>query len=186
MCSQWFSHTGFAPTHNVCAFPVYTSQALGCSAGNCLRLALGCMHSPGLSSSGSGSRVLYKGADLAGPAFCARPRSEHLRWPGAWQALSPPVEGCDSSPPPFQPLGFLDVQWAHLLRCAVSLLGSWFLAATLLADVNFPESQEVWVSNEVCLQFGRWCLSGAVIAPFQLWLPSPACLWWGMGRSGAG
>ena len=31
-CSQCFSHTGFAPTHGVCAFPVYTAQALGCSA----------------------------------------------------------------------------------------------------------------------------------------------------------
>ena len=32
-CSQCLGHTGFAPTHGVCAFPVYTSQALGCSAG---------------------------------------------------------------------------------------------------------------------------------------------------------
>ena len=32
-CSQCFSRTEFAPAHSVCAFPVYTSQALGCSAG---------------------------------------------------------------------------------------------------------------------------------------------------------
>ena len=32
------------------------------------------------------------------------------------------------------------------------------------------------VSNEVCLQFGIGCFSGATIAPFQLWLPSPTCL----------
>ena len=31
--SQCLSHTGFAPAHGVCAFPVYTAQALGCSAG---------------------------------------------------------------------------------------------------------------------------------------------------------
>ena len=31
-CSQCLSYTGFAPTHGVCAFPVYTAQALGCSA----------------------------------------------------------------------------------------------------------------------------------------------------------
>ena len=30
--------------------------------------------------------------------------------------------------------------WVHL----VSLLGSWFLAATLLVDVDHPESQEVF------------------------------------------
>ena len=69
--------------------------------------------------------------------------------------------------------------------CLVSLLGSWSLAATLPADVNHPESKEISVSNEACLHFGRWCLSGAAIAPFWLWLPSPACLWRGMGRSRA-
>ena len=47
LCSQCLHHTGFAPIHGVCAFPVYTAQALGCSAGNCLRRALGCMHFPG-------------------------------------------------------------------------------------------------------------------------------------------
>ena len=70
--------------------------------------------------------------------------------------------------------------------CRVSLLGSWSLAATLPADVNHPESQEVLVSKEACLQFGRWCLSGAAIAPFWLGLPSPACLWRGMGQPAAG
>ena len=77
--SQCLGHTGFAPTHGVCAFPVYTAQAPVCSAGNCLRPALGCMSFPGLSHSGSGTRVLHKGADSVGPAFCARPRSQELR-----------------------------------------------------------------------------------------------------------
>ena len=98
-CAQCFSCTGFAPTHGVCAFPVYTAKALGCSAGNCLIRALCCMHSPGLSHSGSGSRVFHKGAHLVGPVFCACPRSEQLRQPGAWQAQSPLVEGCILSPP---------------------------------------------------------------------------------------
>ena len=40
---------------------------------------LGCVHFPGLSCSGSGSRVLHKGTDLVGHAFCALPRSEQLR-----------------------------------------------------------------------------------------------------------
>ena len=79
MCSQCLGHTGFAPAHGMCAFPVYTVQALGCSAENCLRRALDCMHFPGLSRSGSGTRVLLKGADSVGPAFCALPRSEKLR-----------------------------------------------------------------------------------------------------------
>ena len=33
-CSQCMDHTGFAPTQGVCAFPVYTAQAPGCSAGD--------------------------------------------------------------------------------------------------------------------------------------------------------
>ena len=83
-CSQCLSHTGFAPAHGVCAFMVYTVQALDCSAGNCLRHALGCMHFPGVSRSGSGAQVLLKGTDSVGPAFCARPRSEQLRQTDAW------------------------------------------------------------------------------------------------------
>ena len=58
---------------------VHTPQALGCSTGNSLRLALGCMHLPSLSCSGSGTRVVLRGADSVGPAFCALPRSEQLR-----------------------------------------------------------------------------------------------------------
>ena len=78
--SQCLGHSGFAPSHGgVCAFPVYTAQALGCSSGNCLKRALGFMNFPGLSRSGSGTRVLHKGADLVGHVFCALPRSEQLR-----------------------------------------------------------------------------------------------------------
>ena len=79
VCSQCLSHTGLALAHGVCAFPIYTSQGLCFSAGNCLRLALGCMHFPGLSHSGSGTRVVLRGTDTVGPAFCARPRSGQLR-----------------------------------------------------------------------------------------------------------
>jgi len=74
-CSQCFNHTGFAPDHDMCAFPVYTAQAPGYSAGNCLRQALGCVHFPGLSRSGSGSRVLPKGADSIGPVPFPGPSS---------------------------------------------------------------------------------------------------------------
>ena len=79
VCSQCLGHIGFVPTHGVCAFPVYTASALGCSAGNYLRLALGCIHLPGLSDSSSGTRVVLRGADSVEPAFCALPRSEQLR-----------------------------------------------------------------------------------------------------------
>ena len=55
------------------------------------RWALGCVHFPGLSHSGSGSPVLHKGTESVGPAFCALPRYEQLRQPGAWQAQSAQV-----------------------------------------------------------------------------------------------
>ena len=78
-CSQCLGHTGFAPAHGVYAFLICSAQAPGCSARNYLRRALGCVHFPGLSLSGSGSQVLHKGAELVGPAFCALPRSQQLR-----------------------------------------------------------------------------------------------------------
>ena len=83
MCLQCLSHTGPAPAHGLCALPAHTAQALGCSTGNRLRPALGCLRLPGLSCSGSGNRVVLRGADLVGPVFCALPRSKQLRQPGA-------------------------------------------------------------------------------------------------------
>ena len=60
--SQCSSHTGFAPLTGVCAFPVYTAQAPGCSiwSGPCV-------------ARGSSFRVLHKSTDSAAPAFCAFP-----------------------------------------------------------------------------------------------------------------
>ena len=90
--------------HGVCAFPVYTAQALGCSARNCLRPALGCMHFPGLSHSGSGTRVFHKGTDLVGPAVCALPGSSS----SGDQELGE-YGRFNLSPPPSLPLGVLGV-----------------------------------------------------------------------------
>ena len=80
VCSQCLSYTGPGPTHWAClSRPGHTAQALGCSAGNHPRPALGCMHLPGLSRSGPGTQVVLRGADSVGPEFCALPRSEQLR-----------------------------------------------------------------------------------------------------------
>ena len=40
-CLQCLGHTGFAPTHCVCAFLVYTAQASGCSAAELSELGPG-------------------------------------------------------------------------------------------------------------------------------------------------
>ena len=79
VCLQNLSHTRSSPTHGACRLPAHTAQALGCSPGNHPWLALGCLHLPGPSRSGSDTRVVLRGADLVGPAFCALPRSEQLR-----------------------------------------------------------------------------------------------------------
>ena len=55
VCLQCLSHTGSAPAHGVCSLPAHTAQALGCSARNHLWPALGCLHLPGTSRSGSGT-----------------------------------------------------------------------------------------------------------------------------------
>ena len=143
-CLQCFGPTGFAPTHVMCAFLVYTAQALSCSARNCLRQALGCVHFPGLSCSGSGSWVLHKGTDSDGPAFCALPRSEQLRGPGAWRAQWPPGVVCliTSPIPAAQFPGWQQACPSQVGR--VSLLGRWSLAANVPADVNCPEVFSKW------------------------------------------
>ena len=91
--------------------------------GNCLKWALGCVHISGVNCSGSGSWVLHKGTDSVGPAFCALPRSKHLRLPGAWRAHSPQVGGASHHLPSPSHL----VSWmrsrAPSLVCHVSPLG---------------------------------------------------------------
>ena len=61
--------------------------------GNYLKRALGCVHFPGLSHLGSGSRVLHKGTDSVGPAFCALTGPSSSGDQVAWLALSPQVCG---------------------------------------------------------------------------------------------
>ena len=108
--SQCLGHTGFAPATRCVCLPnlVFSGSSLFCR--RTVRWALGCMHFPGLSRSGSGSWVLHKGTDSVGPAFCALPRSVQFRRPGVWRAQSPPGERCILSPPPSQPLGYLGVR----------------------------------------------------------------------------
>ena len=64
--SQCLGHTGFAPTHDVCAFPVYTAQAPGCSAGK-------------LSKAGPGLRALPR-SKLLRFRFSGTPQRHRLGW----------------------------------------------------------------------------------------------------------
>ena len=65
-CFQCLSHTGFAPTHGVCAFLVYTAQALGCSVKE-------------LSKAGPGLRVLPR-SKLLRFRFSGSPQRHRVGW----------------------------------------------------------------------------------------------------------
>ena len=118
LCS---GHTGFAPHRGVCALPVYTAQAPGCSIG-----------------SGSSFQVLHKDADLVGPVFCAfQGRSTS----GSQEFNKCTLPRCGAPSPLHSPsLRF------HVRRpgapCVSS--GELSLANTLQVDVNHPESHEVF------------------------------------------
>ena len=67
-CSQCLGHIGFAPTHGMCAFPVYTAQAPGCSAGE-------------LSKAGPGLRALPRSKPLRF-RFLGTPQRRLVPFPG--------------------------------------------------------------------------------------------------------
>ena len=83
--------------------------------GYCLKRALGSVHFPSLSRSGSGSWVLHKGADSVGPVFFAFPgrsiSSDQVLGEHTLQVQ------CVLSPPRPQPL----VSGRSRLQCAVCL-----------------------------------------------------------------
>ena len=124
------------PGHGSMCFPgVLTLLRLQVALwGCCPKRALCFMHFLGLSCSGSRSRVLHKGTDSVGPEVCTLPRSEQLRHPGVWRAGSLRLI---ASPVPA----------AQFSGCITG--------APSQRDVDRPESQEVLVSNEAGLQFGR-------------------------------
>ena len=144
--------------------------------GNWLRQALGCVHFPGLSH--SGSWVLHKGTDSVGPAFCALPRSKQLRKPGAWWVHSPQVGRCVLSPPPSQPLGFLVVQQECHLRSAVCLLWGadlWLWPSWKMSTIQDPRKTWLAIGSLLAVWWRMPSLGPSLPLAFRLWL-SPACL----------
>ena len=143
-CSVWT--TGFAPSHDVCAFPIYTAQAPGCSAGELSKvgpcvlprsklLRFGVLKYSTKAQIQFGMHfVPFPGQRRSGNQVLAK-RSI----PGGWCSLiTSPIPaalfpGCTVGAPP--------------QVCRISLLGNWSLAETLLADVNCVGSQEDLVSN---------------------------------------
>jgi len=176
-CSQCLGHTGFVPTHGMYAFPVYTAQAPGCSAG-------------GLSKAGPGLHALPRSKPLRF-RFSGTPQRCRLGWACVLclcQVRAAQVTWCLASahspggaaslityPPPPHPVPAAQLPGcaagAPSQVCHVSPLGSSSLPATLLVDVNHPGSQENLVSNwEPARSLVEDAVSGVEIAPFRLWL----------------
>ena len=152
------SHTGFAPLNGVCAFPVHTAQAPGCSiwSGPCVEC-------------GSSFRVLHKSADSVAPVFCVFPG---LSGPGS-QGLGRPLPECGA---PFPSAGS---------RPGSQRLGRTFPGCSAPFPSAAPARDVGWVSGSLqtgtgaCCSVGGGGFSGAEFAPF----PSPCLLPpAGMGR----
>ena len=75
-CLQCMDHTGFAPAHGAYAFPVFTAQAPGSSAGVLSKAGLGFVHFPGPSS--SGNQVIGKCTVPGGLCLNHLPSPNHL------------------------------------------------------------------------------------------------------------
>ena len=112
---------GLPPLTGVCAFPVYTAQAPGCSI-----WSMPCV------SCGSSFHVFHKSADSVAPVFCAFPAQAAQAARSLMGALSP---GVVRLLPSMVPACFLPRQLGACTLC---------LAMTLPADVDHPESQEVF------------------------------------------
>ena len=108
-----------------------------------------------------GSRLLCQELSEAGPGLCALPRSKPLRfrYSGTPQRrrLCWACVLCPFQVQAAQETRCLQVRLLQLIDSPVP--AAWFSGCITgtpsQADVDHPESQEVLVSNEACLQFGR-------------------------------
>ena len=146
--------------------------------GLCLKRPLGCMHFPGLSHSGSGSRVLHKGTDLVGPAFCAfpGPRSSGnqvldectlLRWDSAFYHLPCPSRSVSRVRRESAISGVPCVSSGELISADPPSAGG--------STIQDPKKS--WLATGSLLTVWKRTLSlgQKLLIAFRLWL-SPTCL----------
>ena len=111
----------------------HTAQALGCSTGNCLRLALGGMHLPGLCCT-QALRLRHSGS----------PQRRRLGWACIL---------CPSQVRVAQVFG--ECGRCNLPPFPAAQFSQYTPGVPSQADDDCPEPPEVLVSKEVCLHFGR-------------------------------
>ena len=106
-CSVWT--TGFAPSHDVCAFPIYTAQAPGCSAGELSKVGPCVLPRSKLLRFGFSStpqRHKFSLACILCPSQVRGGQATRCLPSAAFQ-----VAGAAESPPQSQLLCFLGAQW---------------------------------------------------------------------------
>jgi len=187
-CVQCLGHTGFAPTHSMCAFPVYNTQAPGCSEGE-------------LSEVGPGLHALPRSKPLRF-RFSGTPQRHRLGWTCFVPFPGPSVS--DN-----QVLGKHTLpRWGsasyHLPSPSRSF--SWVLSGSTISVVPCVSSGELIsgcdppgrcqpsrISGRLdkqlgaCSQFGRECHLWGWDCPLLALAVSclPLCLQWRMGQSAA-
>ena len=185
--SVWIT-LGLPQLKAVCASRVYTAQAQVSLQWYCPKQALHFMHFPGLRL--SVSRVLRKGTYSVVCAFCALPKSEQLRGPGAWWAHCPRWAVNLNHLPSWSSQFPRCAVRAQSQVCHVSALGSWSQAATLLAYASHSGCQKDVVSNwDLLTVWWRMLVSGAEIVAAHCLLALAVALVllvWGRGLYTAG
>ena len=139
----WGAFTVFRP-HWFALLTACLFSHLHCSGSRLLyrERALSWVHFPGLSRSGSGSRVLHKGANSVGPAFCAFPFrvAQGIR---SLPSVLSPVQ-CDFSPP-----------CPHLSFQARQSGAPCVSSGKLISRCNPPSTcQPSRISGSLCLETG--------------------------------
>ena len=156
--------------------------------GSSLRQALGCVHFPGLSC--SGSWALHKCSDLVGPTFCALPSQVRAAQATRCLASSLSLVGqCILSPPWSQPLGVLGAQCSVIsgVPCVSSgelISGCGPAGGCQPSMIPGRLGQQLGAYSQFgggCRLWGRDCPSPPALAVARL----PLCLWRGMGQSAA-
>ena len=172
-CSQCLGHTGFAPAHGVCGFPVYTAQVPDCSAGE-------------LSKVGLRLHALPR-SKLLRFRFSGTPQRHTLGWacalcPSQVQAAQAtrclesahsPGGRCILSPPRSQPLSFLGAQWERCLRCAMCLLWGadlWLQPSWQMSTVQDPRKNWLAAGRLLTVWWRMPSLGPSLPLTFQLWL----------------
>ena len=189
-CSQSFIYTGFAPAHGTCAFPVYTAQALGCSAGELSEVGLGLCTLPKSKPlrfrfSGTPQRHRFGWACVLCPSQVQVAQVTRCLFstllPGGWCLLLPPWS---------QPLGFLGAQQKHHLRCAMChLWGSdlWLQPFWQMSTVQDPRKTWLATGNPLTVWWRMPSLGPRLpLFPALAVTCLPLCLRWEMGWSAAG